>query len=52
MRPTGALPPRKSLSPLMYDEGQGVPQDHAKAQWFRKAAAQGHVGAQLNLGLI
>jgi TPR repeat protein len=35
----------------MYNLGQGVSQDHAKAvQWFRKAAEQGHAQAQNNLG--
>ncbi len=37
----------------MYDEGQGVPQDHAEAvKWFRKAANQGDATAQYNLGLM
>ena len=35
----------------MYARGQGVPQDDTKAvKWFRKAAEQGHAGAQFNLG--
>jgi len=35
---------------IMYDEGQGVSQDHAQAaHWYRKAAAQGHRKAQYNL---
>ncbi len=38
---------------LMYDNGQGVSQDHAKAlQWYRKAAEQGNVEAQYNLGFM
>ena len=36
---------------LMYDSGEGVPQDHAEAaRWFRLAAEQGHLGAQEFLG--
>lgn len=28
---------------IMYEKGQGVPQDHAAAvKWYRKAAAQGY----------
>ena len=35
----------------MYDNGWGVPQDHAKAaNWYRKAAEQGDAKAQHNLG--
>ena len=35
----------------MYLEGKGVPQDYAQAaQWSRKAAEQGHAGAQVSLG--
>ena len=38
---------------LMYDKGQGVPQDAQEAvKWYRKAAEQGHARAQGNLGLI
>ena len=38
---------------LMYDEGQGVPQDYAEAvKWYRKAAEQGHARAQNNLGAM
>jgi TPR repeat protein len=37
----------------MYEQGQGVPQDYAEAvRWYRKAADQGHAGAQLFLGLM
>ncbi len=37
---------------VMYDKGQGVPQDDAEAVgWWRKAAAQGHAEAQLSLGI-
>ncbi len=36
---------------VMYDNGQGVPQDYAKAvEWYRKAAEQGYADAQYNLG--
>jgi hypothetical protein len=38
---------------LMYDKGQGVPQDYAEAmKWYRKAAEQGFAVAQSNLGLM
>ena len=37
---------------LMYDTGEGVPQDEAEAaRWYRLAAEQGDAGAQNNLGL-
>ena len=37
---------------LTYDNGIGVPQDHAEAaEWTRRAAEQGHAMAQYNLGL-
>ena len=36
---------------VMYDAGQGVPQDYAEAaKWYRKAADQGNATAQYNLG--
>jgi TPR repeat protein len=36
----------------MYDNGQSVLKDYTEAEnWYRKAAEQGHVGAQYNLGL-
>ena len=36
----------------MYDKGQGVPQDYARAVgWWRKAAEQGMAEAQYNLGI-
>jgi TPR repeat protein len=35
----------------MFDFGQGVAKDDAEAvRWYRLAAAQGHAGAQFNLG--
>ena len=35
----------------MYADGKGVPQDHREAaKWYRKAAEQGHAGAQADLG--
>ena len=38
---------------VMYQTGQGVPQDYAQArQWYEKAAAQGEAHAQSNLGLL
>lgn len=38
---------------LLYDYGWGVPMDKAMAQqWFRKAALQGNLKAQSNLGRI
>jgi TPR repeat protein len=37
----------------MYDEGAGRPQDlAAAADWYRKAAQQGFVDAQTNLGMM
>lgn len=36
---------------VMYDNGEGVPQDHQQAvAWYRKAAEQGYASAQFNLG--
>ena len=38
---------------LLYDLGDGVPQDYAVArQWYEQAAAQNHAAAQFNLGLL
>lgn len=38
---------------VMYDNGEGVPQDYAEAKrWYRKAAEQGHAAAQCSLGLM
>ena len=37
----------------IYEKGLDVPQDYAtSAHWYAKAAAQGHGGAQLNLGKL
>ena len=37
---------------VMYDSGEGVPQDDHKAlKWYRMAADQGDVNAQLHLAL-
>ena len=37
----------------MYSKGQGVHQDYKEAVlWYRKAAEQGHSGAQYNLGIM
>ncbi len=36
---------------IMYDNGQGVPEDDREAvRWYRLAADQGHAAAQNNLG--
>ena len=38
---------------VMYDNGQGVPQDYERAaKWYQKAADQGLAHAQTNLGLL
>ena len=38
---------------LMYDNGEGVPENDAEAvKWYRKAADQGYADAQSNLGLM
>ncbi len=38
---------------LLYNDGNGVPQDYRQAkQWFEKAAEKGHAGAQVNLGTL
>ena len=38
---------------VMYDNGEGVPQDAAEAlKWYRKAAEQGYAKAQYNLGAM
>ena len=38
---------------VMYDNGQGVPQNYTKAvEWYRKAAEQGHSKAQSSLGVM
>ncbi|HSL03552.1 MAG TPA: tetratricopeptide repeat protein [Nitrospiraceae bacterium] len=38
---------------LLYNQGQGLPQDPMLAkQWFEKAAEQGDAGAQVNLGTL
>ena len=38
---------------MLYDNGRGVPQDHAAAvKWYRAAAEQGHAGAQNNLAAM
>ena len=38
---------------LMYDNGEGVPENDAEAvKWYGKAADQGHSGAQSNLGFM
>ena len=43
----------QSMLGLMYDNGEGVPQDSSRAaQWYRAAAEQGEEYAQLNLGFM
>ena len=38
---------------IMYENGEGLPEDHSEAaNWYRKAAEQGHAQAQLFLGLM
>ena len=38
---------------VMYDNGQGVPQNYAEAMsWYRRAAETGHAKAQNNLGFL
>ena len=38
---------------VMYNNGQGVPQNHAEAvKWYRTAAVQGYALAQVNLGFM
>ncbi len=38
---------------VLYEKGQGAPQDYAQArQWYEKAAAQEHAKAQSNIGLL
>jgi TPR repeat protein len=38
---------------FLYEKGQGVPQDYAKAAaWYEKAAEQGYAGAQCNLSSL
>ena len=38
---------------IMYDNGNGVPENDAEAvKWYRKAADQGNAKAQYNLGVM
>ena len=38
---------------LLYENGQGVPQNYGEAvKWYRKAAEQGYADAQKNLGVM
>ena len=38
---------------VMYDFGEGVPQDYKQAlYWYKKSAEQGYAKAQFNLGLM
>ena len=44
---------RHSNLGIMYDLGEGVPEDDAEAvKWYRKAAEQGNADAQCNLGVM
>ena len=48
----GYAPAQYNLG-LMYDKGQGVPQDYAEAvKWFRLAAQKGIASEQNNLGTM
>src|SRR5262245_47284217 len=45
-------PDAQLLLSMLYDSGKGVPQDQAiAASWYRKAAEQKHLVAQLYLGV-
>ena len=49
----GGAPCYAFLSIQLYYDGQGVKQDYTKArEWWEKAAAQGKVSAQYNLGFL
>jgi TPR repeat protein len=38
---------------VMYDNGEGVPQDYVEAaKWYRRAAEQGYAAAQFSLGTM
>jgi len=54
--PSGGRPGRPAAQfnlGVMYDKGDGVPQDYKEAiQWYRLAADQGTPSAQLNLGFM
>ena len=46
-------PNAQFLMGMLYDAGNGVPQDQAiAASWYRKAAEQNHLIAQLFLGVL
>ena len=50
--PTWVMPTCSSSFGDMYLQGHGVPLDYAEsAKWYRKAAEQGSVAAQNNLGV-
>jgi len=45
--------PQSGRAGLGYDKGKGVPRDYTEAiKWYRKAADQGYVLAQYNLGIM
>jgi len=55
LRPLAAKsdPDAQFLLGMLYDAGNGVPQDQATAaSWYRKAAKQNHLLAQLFLGVL
>eukprot|EP00729_Bicosta_minor_P013105 gene13105-biopygen14214 len=46
-------PVAQNILGFMYDNGEGVEQDHVEAaKWFRKSAEAGHARAQCNLGVM
>ena len=48
----GEAVPQYNLA-LLYDKGQGVPQDYSiAAKWYKLSAEQGFAKAQFNLGLL
>ncbi len=53
-REVGPTDPQEQFNlALRYHNGQGVKQDYQQAViWFRKAAEQGHAGAQFRLGFM
>ena len=53
-QPSRETPTRSTIWAVMYNKGQGVPQDYAEAvRWYRRAAEQGTMpAAQFNLGVM
>ena len=51
--PTEDTQPPKTPLAFSYDSGQGVLEDHVEAaRWYRKAARQGDLEAEFNLGAL